>query len=54
MEKRSKEAVKQLEVDGFYDLTLGELSFGVKLAWRNAPRCAGRIHWRNIQVFDFR
>jgi nitric oxide synthase oxygenase domain/subunit len=27
-----------------------ELVFGVKLAWRNAPRCVGRIQWNKIQV----
>ena len=40
------------EVDkrGTYDLTYNELVFGAKMAWRNAPRCIGRIQWNNLKV----
>ena len=24
------------------------------MAWRNAPRCPGRIQWKNLQLFDCR
>ncbi|XP_052074067.1 nitric oxide synthase, inducible-like [Mytilus californianus] len=39
---------------GTYHLTLKELIFGAKQAWRNAPRCIGRIQWSNLQIFDAR
>ncbi|XP_042876798.1 nitric oxide synthase, salivary gland-like [Penaeus japonicus] len=39
---------------GTYDLTFDELVFGAKLAWRNAPRCIGRMQWKRLQVFDAR
>ncbi|KAG7170858.1 Nitric oxide synthase, salivary gland-like, partial [Homarus americanus] len=39
---------------GTYDLTQTELVYGAKLAWRNAPRCIGRIQWSKLQVFDAR
>lgn len=35
---------------GTYELTVDELEFGSKQAWRNAPRCIGRIQWANLQV----
>jgi len=41
---------REIHQTGSYDLTLTELSFGIKLAWRNAPRCIGRIQWNKIQV----
>ncbi|CAL4076770.1 unnamed protein product, partial [Meganyctiphanes norvegica] len=43
-----------IEERGIYELTEKELVFGAKLAWRNAPRCIGRIQWSNLQVFDAR
>lgn len=33
-----------------YELKETELIFGAKLAWRNAPRCIGRIQWSKLQV----
>lgn len=41
---------KEIETTGTYQLTLDELIFATKLAWRNAPRCIGRIQWANLQV----
>lgn len=35
---------------GRYNLKNTELIFGAKLAWRNAPRCIGRIQWSKLQV----
>ena len=35
---------------GTYDLTKTELEFGARTAWRNAPRCIGRIQWSNLHV----
>ncbi|CAL1537369.1 unnamed protein product [Lymnaea stagnalis] len=52
--KRISEIQDQVEKSGSYDLTRAELTFGAKLAWRNAPRCIGRIQWSKLQVFDAR
>lgn len=43
---------KEIETTGTYQLTGDELIFATKQAWRNAPRCIGRIQWSNLQV-DF-
>lgn len=45
-----KEVVAQVELTGTYDLDEKELVFGAKLAWRNSPRCIGRIQWNRLQV----
>lgn len=47
---RVEAVTKEIETTGTYQLTLDELSFATKLAWRNAPRCIGRIQWTNLQV----
>lgn len=36
---------------GTYHLRESELVFGAKQAWRNAPRCVGRIQWGTLQVW---
>lgn len=43
---------KEIETTGTYQLTGDELIYATKQAWRNAPRCIGRIQWSNLQV-DF-
>ncbi|XP_053560576.1 nitric oxide synthase, inducible isoform X2 [Bombina bombina] len=52
--KRVEAVTKEIELTGTYQLTLEELIFASKQAWRNAPRCIGRIQWSNLQVFDGR
>ncbi|XP_071848203.1 nitric oxide synthase-like protein isoform X4 [Apostichopus japonicus] len=52
--KRWDEVESSIEQKGIYDLTEMELIFGAKTAWRNAPRCIGRIQWTKLQVFDAR
>lgn len=47
---RLEEVAKEIEATGSYQLTTKELEFGAKQAWRNAPRCIGRIQWANLQV----
>ena len=44
----------EIDSRGTYDLTFKELSFGCRMAWRNAPRCMNRIQWRKLVVFDQR
>nr|AAX85386.1 inducible nitric oxide synthase form A [Carassius auratus] len=51
---RLEEVTKEIEATGSYRLTTKELEFGAKQAWRNAPRCIGRIQWANLQLFDAR
>lgn len=40
--------------NGRYDLTINELEFACKIAWRNSARCIGRISWSKIHLFDGR
>lgn len=40
----------EIEETGTYDMDINELNFGARLAWRNAPRCIGRIQWKKLQV----
>ncbi|XP_017347206.1 nitric oxide synthase, inducible [Ictalurus punctatus] len=51
---RVNEVANEIDATGSYQLTPQELAFGAKQAWRNAPRCIGRIQWSNLQVFDAR
>ncbi|XP_048017873.1 nitric oxide synthase 2b, inducible [Megalobrama amblycephala] len=51
---RLEEVAKEIDATGSYQLTTKELEFGAKQAWRNAPRCIGRIQWANLQLFDAR
>lgn len=44
----------EIERTGTYTHTYDELSFGAKLAWRNATRCIGRLFWNGLQVRDMR
>ncbi|NP_001191505.1 nitric oxide synthase 2 [Aplysia californica] len=53
-QKRWSETSSAIEAKGTYDLTTEELTFGAKLAWRNASRCIGRIQWSKLQLFDAR
>ena len=49
-EQRWNHVSSEIQSTGTYNLTLDELTFGAKLAWRNAPRCIGRIQWSKLQV----
>ncbi|XP_072547840.1 nitric oxide synthase, inducible-like [Salminus brasiliensis] len=51
---RIDEVAQEIDATGTYQLTTEELAFGAKQAWRNAPRCIGRIQWANLQLFDGR
>eukprot|EP00069_Balaena_mysticetus_P001883 bmy_15632T0 len=51
---RVEAVTKEIETTGTYQLTGDELIFATKQAWRNAPRCIGRIQWSSLQVFDAR
>ena len=49
-QNRLVEVIKSIEETGSYEMTEKELIFATKTAWRNAPRCIGRIQWNNLQV----
>lgn len=49
-EMRWQDVQAQIASSGSYQLKETELIFGAKLAWRNAPRCIGRIQWSKLQV----
>uniref|UniRef100_A0A8C4S096 Nitric oxide synthase n=1 Tax=Erpetoichthys calabaricus TaxID=27687 RepID=A0A8C4S096_ERPCA len=51
---RVEAVTKEIETTGTYQLEVAELVYAAKQAWRNAPRCIGRIQWSNLQVFDAR
>ena len=53
-ERRLTQAMIEIDERGTYNLTEKELAFGAKTAWRNAPRCIGRIQWNRLQLFDCR
>ena len=44
----------QIAATGTYVHTVDELTYGAKLAWRNASRCIGRLYWRSLVVLDRR
>ena len=45
---------KSIEHTGTYRLTEEELAYAATTAWRNSPRCPGRIQWKNLRLFDCR
>lgn len=51
---RVDKVTSEIEETGTYDMDINELNFGARLAWRNAPRCIGRIQWKKLQLFDCR
>ena len=52
--ERLNEIISSINLTGTYELKETELCFGARTAWRNAPRCIGRIQWSKLQVFDAR
>ncbi|PZQ47621.1 MAG: nitric oxide synthase oxygenase [Rhodovulum sulfidophilum] len=51
---REAEVKRALARDGWYAHTPEELAFGARIAWRNHARCIGRLHWKSLEVRDFR
>ncbi|MBM2620928.1 nitric oxide synthase oxygenase [Actinoplanes sp. LDG1-06] len=54
LELRKKAVVEAIERTGTYVHTKSELTFGARVAWRNADRCIGRLDWRSLTVRDLR
>nr|WP_245791529.1 nitric oxide synthase oxygenase [Actinacidiphila rubida] len=51
---RIAEVTAEIERYGTYEHTPAELTFGARVAWRNAARCIGRLYWNNLIVRDLR
>lgn len=51
---RWREVQKEIEDTGTYRQTIEEITFGARLAWRNAARCIGRLYWSGLKVRDAR
>jgi nitric-oxide synthase len=45
---------REIAESGTYVHTPDELTFGARIAWRNASRCIGRLYWRSLLVRDLR
>ena len=54
LHKRWSEIAREVRMTGVYTHTNEELDHGAKLAWRNAPKCIGRISWKSLIVRDCR
>lgn len=51
---RVEEALEELNRLGVWRKNTEELSFAARLAWRNATRCVGRLHWQGLYLRDCR
>ncbi|MBW0092187.1 nitric oxide synthase oxygenase [Pseudonocardia sp. KRD-184] len=54
LEGRLDEVRREIEDTGTYVHTTDELTFGARVAWRNAARCIGRLYWNSLRVRDRR
>jgi nitric-oxide synthase len=53
-ESRWREVEDEIRRTGTYRQTIEEVTFGARLAWRNAARCIGRLYWSGLKVRDAR
>ncbi|MFB9383812.1 nitric oxide synthase oxygenase [Pseudonocardia petroleophila] len=51
---RLDEVRREIDETGTYVHTPDELTFGARVAWRNAARCIGRLYWNSLRVRDRR
>ncbi|MFF2509328.1 nitric oxide synthase oxygenase [Streptomyces sp. NPDC058067] len=52
--RRLAEVYDEIAGTGTYRHTARELTFGARVAWRNANRCIGRLYWNSLHVRDRR
>ncbi len=52
--KRWREIEREIHATGTYTQTYEELTYGVRVAWRNSAKCIGRIAWNSLIVRDCR
>ncbi|MFF5213022.1 nitric oxide synthase oxygenase [Streptosporangium sp. NPDC000396] len=53
-QERLREVRSEIDATGGYAHTQAELTFGTRIAWRNAARCIGRLYWNSLSVRDRR
>ncbi len=53
-EARLRQVEAEIAATGTYQHTAAELTFGARVAWRNASRCIGRLYWNSMLVLDRR
>ncbi|MEC8154859.1 MAG: nitric oxide synthase oxygenase, partial [Pseudomonadota bacterium] len=46
--------MEAIGTQGSWRKTADELAFAAQLAWRNAPRCIGRLYWKGLHLRDGR
>lgn len=51
---RLRQVEAEIAGTGTWNQTGDELRFGARVAWRNAARCIGRLHWNSLRVRDRR
>jgi nitric-oxide synthase len=54
VEARLREVRAEIDATGTYVHSGAELTFGARVAWRNAGRCIGRLYWHSLLVLDRR
>ncbi len=54
LEPRLAAVRAEIAATGTYTHTGPELTFGARIAWRNASRCIGRLYWNSMLVLDRR
>src|SRR5690349_19930222 len=54
VQRRLEQVRREIAESGTYVHTPTELTFGARIAWRNASRCIGRLYWRSLLVRDLR
>jgi nitric-oxide synthase len=53
-DRRLREVHREIDETGTYTHSSEELTFGVRVAWRNSARCIGRLYWSSLRVRDRR
>ncbi len=54
LETRLRQVEAEIAATGTYRHSTAELTFGARVAWRNASRCIGRLYWNSLLVLDRR
>ena len=51
---RKQQILDSIDKTGTYEHTVDELQWGIRVAWRNAAKCANRKFWDEIVLLDHR
>jgi len=54
IESRLSEIEDEIRAHDHYEHTFEEIEHGARMAWRNSPRCVGRLFWETLVVRDRR